>query len=34
MAIVEKAKHQHYEIGLDVEPSRQAKEGRPKNLAA
>ena len=28
---IEKAKHQHYETGLDVEPSGQAKEGRPKN---
>ena len=24
---IEKAKHEHYETGLDVEPSGQAKEG-------
>ena len=31
--LIEKAKHQHDETGLDVEPSGQAKEGRvrPKN---
>ena len=32
---IEKAKHQHYEIGIDVEPSGQAKEGETeKHLAA
>ena len=29
----EKAKPQHYETGLDVEPSGQEKEGEAKNLA-
>ena len=32
---IEKAKHQHDETGLDVEPSEQAKEGEAeKHMAA
>ena len=32
---IEKAKHQHYETGLDVEPPGQAKEGETeKHLVA